>query len=302
MGEVDIKNLESQVDLVSKILTLAFKIGVLIGGGCLLFYCYRLNYFPVGLSVGDGFLLTFLATSFGFLYGLFVVSLIALGLWYTPFLRPILRLVYFVYNILSKNPKPISMKLISPGFNSFIFGIFGIVFIFSFYQKEPAAIWTLPATSFLLAAILTFYHEISSKRAEILKAETAIIHFAKPNKIPNPMEDRGQFRLISGYLLACLVIIPLLMGGVSGVLLEGAMSFANIKKGESFVLLRPPYDNLIPFEYKADKAPPAPGYMAFENIEVMFSGIGEKTVIEFKKNDKVKHLEIPNDKVLVVPR
>ncbi|CAI8721341.1 protein of unknown function [Methylocaldum szegediense] len=53
MAGYDLKTIESQVDFASKLLSLAFKIGVLLGGACLLFYCYRLDYFPVGLSVGD---------------------------------------------------------------------------------------------------------------------------------------------------------------------------------------------------------------------------------------------------------
>ena len=175
MTEHDLKTIESRVDFASKLLSLAFKVGVLIGGACLFFYCYRLNYFPVGLSVGDGFLLILLATSFGIVYGLFVISLTALGLWLTPILRPIQRLVFSIRQRFAKRRINEPLELVSPDFNAAVFGIVGILFIGAFYQVEPSAIWALLAISFLLGVVFAVCQHSSSKLAEVQKTEAAKI-------------------------------------------------------------------------------------------------------------------------------
>ena len=301
MADYDLKTIESHVDLASKLLSLAFKIGVLLGGACLLFYCYRLNYFPVGLSVGDGFLLILLATSFGIVYGLFVISLTALGLWLTPILLPIQKLVFSIRLRLSKRRPNEPLELVRPDLNAVIFGVFGLVFIGAIYQVEPSAIWTLPATSFLLGVVFAVYQKVSSRLDEVLKAETAKV--LPPTKESRTLHlDKGQLKTTRALSLIALFATPLLVGGVSGVLLEGAMRFANIKKGPSYVMLRAPYSTFVPSRLQAKQSPQVPDFTTFESVDVMFSGMGQKSVIEFKDNKKTQRLEIPNESILVVPR
>lgn len=301
MAEYDLQTIESRVDFASKLLSLAFKVGVLFGGACLLFYCYRLNYFPVGLSVGDGFLLILLATSFGIVYGLFVISLTALGLWLTPFLRPIQRLVFSIRQRFMKRRPNEPLELVRPDLNALIFGFFGIVFIVAIYQVERSVIWTLPVTSFLLGIVFAAYQKSSSKLAEVLKAEAA--------KIRPPADglrvlhlDKERLRTARALSLIALFATPLLVGGVSGILLEGGMRFANIRKGPSYVMLRMPYSAFIPARFQAKQLPQVPDYTTFEGVDVVFSGMGQKSVIEFKNDRKAQRLEIPNESILIVPR
>lgn len=301
MAEYDLRSIESQVDFASKLLSLAFKVGVLIGGACLLVYCYRINYFPVGLSVGDGFLLILIATSFGIIYGLFIISLTALGLWLTPILRPVQRLVFSIRQRFTSHRIKEPLKLVSPDLNAFIFGLFGIVFIGVIYQVEPSAIWTLPLTSFFLGALFAAYQQSSSKLAEVLKAEAAKIQSAATD-LQISQVDKTRLRTARGLSFILLFTVPLLMSGASGVLLESGMRFANIKKGSSYVMLRAPYSTFIPSWYQAKHSPSVPDYIPFEGVEVIFSGMGQKTVIAFKNNNKIQRLEIPNESILVVPR
>lgn len=301
MADYDLKTIESRVDFASKLLSLAFKVGVLLGGACLLFYCYRLNYFPVGLSVGDGFLLILLATSFGIVYGLFVISLTALGLWLTPILRPIQKLVFSIRKRLSKRRPNEPLELVRPDLNAVIFGVFGMVFIGTIYQVEPSAIWTLPATSFFLGVVFAAYQKASAKLGEVLKAEAATV-LPPANELRTSQLDKEHLKTARALSLIALFATPLLVGGVSGVLLEGAMRFANIKKGPSYVMLRAPYSTFVPPRFQAKQSPQVPDYTTFESVDVMFSGMGQKSVIEFKNDKKVQRLEIPNESILVVPR
>lgn len=301
MAEYDLKTIESRVDFVSKLLSFAFKIGVMLGGACLLFYCYRLNYFPVGLSIGDGFLLILLATSFGIVYGLFVISLTALGLWLTPILRPIQKLVFSIHQRFAKHRSNEPLELVSPDFNAVIFGFFGIVFIAAIYQVEPSAVWTLPATSFLLGVVFAAYQKASSRLGEVLKMEAAkVLPPANESRVLHL--DKERMKTARALSLIALFTTPLFVGGVSGVLLEGAMRFANIKKGPSYVMLRTPYSTFVPPRLQAKQSPQVPDYTAFEGVDVMFSGMGQRSVIEFKNDKKAQRLEIPNESILVVPR
>ena len=102
--------------------------------------------------------------------------------------------------------------------------------------------------------------------------------------------------------LIAIFITPLLVGGVSGVLMEGVMRFSSIKKGPSYVMLRTPYSNFIPSNFQAKQSPQVPEYTTFESVDVLFSGMGQKSLIEFKVDKKTQRLEIPNESMLVVPR
>ena len=157
MSSYDLKVVESRIDFASKLLSFAFKLGVLVGGACLLFYCYRLNYFPVGISIGDGFLLILLATSFGIIYGLFVIGLTALGLWFTPILRLLQKLVLPIRQRWSKRRINEPLEFVRPDFSAFIFGVVGLIFIVALYKLESSAIWTLPVVSFFLGVLFSIY-------------------------------------------------------------------------------------------------------------------------------------------------
>jgi hypothetical protein len=61
-----------------------------------------------------------------------------------------------------------------------------------------------------------------------------------------------------------------------------------------------PYSRFVPAQYQA-KEPSVPDYTTYENVDVVFSGIGKTSVIEFQKNGSVRRLEVPNESVIVVP-
>jgi hypothetical protein len=301
MPENSLKTVESQVDFASKSLSLAFKFGVLIGGACLVFYCYRLHYFPVGLTVADGVLLIIVATSFGIVYGLFVICMTALGLWFTPLLRPLQSLIHRLRQKRSKRVRGEPIELATPDLCAFVFGLLGILFIYFMGKSEPSAILTLLATSLLLGLIYAIHREASANIDKIRKSERASI-------IPGENEpklldsDTSKNRYAKALSTLAMFVIPLVVSGVSGVLLDGGMRFANIRKTESFVLLRAPYSNLIPpsFLTNAKDFPSFPDYKTFERVEVVFSGLGQKTVLEFQGEKKRHRLEIPNEYIYVL--
>ncbi|WP_370306069.1 hypothetical protein [Sinimarinibacterium flocculans] len=300
MFEADVKSTFSWIDIASNVLSLAFKLGALIGGICLLSYCYRLNYFPVGVTVGDGLLLIILAVSFGIVYGFFVVGLVSLGVCMTPILRPLQHLVFAIWKRFSKRCPERRIEFVKPDLNALLFGAFGVLAIVAIARSEPDALWTLPATSVLLAVVFAGYVDFSAKLADLQKAEKAAIQ--QPAASRTVMLDKSRLklgRMLSGILL---VVIPLIAGKVTGELLENGMRLSGVRKADSYVLLREPYSAFVPGQYLAQGLPEVAGLTAFEGVHVMFAGIGTRSVIEFADKDRTKRLEVPNESIIVIPR
>lgn len=63
-GEV----LKKQIDLLSSIATLAYKIAATVGGLITFAYLFSIEYFPIGLTAGDVVFFVFIGLAFGFLY------------------------------------------------------------------------------------------------------------------------------------------------------------------------------------------------------------------------------------------
>lgn len=149
--------------------------------------------------------------------------------------------------------------------------------------------------------MVAVYQKASSTLREVLIAETAAV-LPPANDSRASHLDKVRPKTAHALSLIAIFVIPLVAGGVSGVLLEGAMRFANIKKGPSYVMLHAPYSTFIPSRFQAKQSPQAPDYTTFGGIDVMFSGIGQKSVIEFKDGRRARRLEIPNESILIVPR
>lgn len=301
MTNYNIKTIESLVDLASKLLTLFFKIGVLLGGACLLFYCYRIRYFPVGISLGDGFLLILLATSFGLIYGLFAISLTALGLWFMPFLRLLQKFVFFVQHKIFKRKIKKQLELVNPDCSTLALGILGVLFIFFIYRVDSSTIWNLITASIFLGIIFSAYKNISTQMVEAKKSQEAkIISTKGESKLFD--SDINSLKATRVFLVISLFIIPFVCGGVPGYLIEGVMIFSGVKKGPSYVFVRAPYSKFLPSQLVAKNSPVVDGYTAFEGVDVIFSGMGQKSVVEYGESEKVLRLEIPNESILVIPR
>lgn len=301
MSDQNTKSLEGQIELISKLLSLAFRLGALIGGAVLLAYCYRIEYLPVGVSVGDGFLFLLMAASFGFVYGLYVVSLTALGVCFMPLLRVAQQLLHKLRKRFTKRRLDEPLDLVSPNMYSFIFGLFGIYFIYWIAKVEFSALWNLPLAALLGGVMYSGYQKISCRLDELANAENSPIESTQNSHTKSSL---NKDLLLKGRAIALLVIImlPIMVGVGSGMVLDSGMEFANIRKSNSYVLVRSPYSALLPSKLRTDLPRSLPDFTAFSAVDVVFTGIGQKTVIEFSENERQKRIELPSDHVLVIPR
>jgi len=286
----------------SKLAALALKIGIMVGGACLLFYCYRINYFPTGISAGDAILLVFLASGFAVVYGMFVSCLLSLGLWTTPILRPLIRLAVRLRRMTTKGNKlnQPAPELLSPNILNLVLGLFGVIIVYRFNAKQSGSWITMLGAAFILAILASVYYGFSTKlQAAKAKDKSPIITLG--NTLPTVWRDTGKLRVGCVISLVMICVAPLFMGGVSGLLLDSFMRFVGLRKNASVVLLEAPYSALLPKQYVLKSGPKAKGYTAFSGVIVAFQGIGANTILEYATPDATAYLAVPNQSVIVYP-
>ncbi|KAF1020140.1 MAG: hypothetical protein GAK29_03719 [Acinetobacter bereziniae] len=289
-----------QLEDFSKYLSLLFKLGTFLGALCFTLYCHNLNYFPTGVSISDSLLFIIFAGSFCLIYGFMIVCLLSLGVCITYILKPLFKFIHKYYKRykLHKGALEVTdpIEFVKPEMIHVFLALLGVLFIYIMYtsDSDPTVLLSLLATTFFLSIIWAGYHDHRLKP----------INFTQENNELPLAQQHENIKKTKWTLLVIMIIIPLLFGGVSGRVLEAGMRFSNLNIGVSSVLVKPPYDKAIPEKYK-DQNPiyAENGFIAFKDIDVKLSGIGQKTVVQFMPltGTKPQTLAIPNDRIIVLP-
>lgn len=300
MNESKFSNLNVQAETFSNYLSLFFKLGTFLGALCFTLYCYKLNYFPTGITISDSLLFIIFAGSFCLIYGFIVLCLSSLGICITYFLKPVFKFTHQHYKQYKLNkgileiPDPI--EFIKPKIIHFILAILGIAFIDLMYKlnSDLTVMLSLLSTTFFLSILWSGYQNNRQNLNKVNQQDS-------PFSITKQEKESKDNEWV---LLGLMCIIPLFFSGVSGNVLDAGMRFSNLNIGTSYILVKSPYDKVIPKNYQV-KEPIyfEKGFTEFENINVKLSGIGQKTVIQFisKGEKSPKSLAIPNDKIIVLP-
>jgi len=294
-------SLEQNLESVSKIAAISSKFGVLVGGICVIAYSLRINYFPQDLSVGDGLLFIMAAACFGVIYAFFVGSLVSLGITISPITQVVFRLMVWGVNFFKKRKVEPEHKLAPFEWSSLLFAIFAVVIILLFGSLDSTLYWSLPTLSVGLYLFYSVYLSCGKKIKEIETIKNARIHSEAKENVAQ-LGDVEKLRAGQIFSLATILIIPLLLGGVSGQLLDAAMRAAHVRIEKAVIYLKEPYSTLLPKSLVSkDKASPK-DFIAFDGAVVLFKGFGKTTVISFADGTTTKKLEIPNDQVIVEDR
>lgn len=76
------------------------------------------------------------------------------------------------------------------------------------------------------------------------------------------------------------------------------MSMANIRKDHATVYLKSPYSFFLPAERASTLLPELPDYSRFDNVSVLFHGLGKRTVISFEEGGRRRNLKVPDDYII----
>ncbi|WP_410922208.1 hypothetical protein [Pseudomonas aeruginosa] len=293
-----ISYLEPIAESLSKLAGTALKFSIALGSACVIIYALRIGHFPQGLTLGDGLLFLLAASCFGFVYAMFVGCLVSLGICLSIVTRPILIFIAKRRSKKINSKKQPHYELTPFHWSTIPFALVAIILIWSFGKHEISAYFTLPLLS---TALYIFYSIAKSagfryRHYERLLSSSIII----PEK--DELQRSGAIQKEKNTYLLCTTIImllPLLIGGVSGLLIDGAMRMAQIRLEHVTVYIKKPYSTLMPDELVVNELKAPDGYKPYANVTVQFTGFGNTTVIAFKAGERQRQLDIPNDQIII---
>ncbi|RMJ02938.1 hypothetical protein DOQ08_02403 [Marinobacter litoralis] len=293
---MDRDQLEQNIELLGKVIALAFKVGVLTGGAVLLFYCLRIDHFPSSVSVGDGLLFILVAVAFSGIYLFLTVCLTSLGL----VLRPLWHFLQWLFitmlklreKLLNKKSEYEPFNVRKAGYEGAVFAIFGAVFIFVFGLTDKTAVATLLFSAWGCALLWSRRQELADKVRDLEGEDEA------------SKQEKARLRNHQSILLAVIFFIPLLVGGISGKLVDGAMRLVGARAESAIVHVKEPYKTYASLHGLPGKESHfGEDYQALENVVVLFNGFGRDVVLEGTDVDgKRVQLIVPSDHAHIIER
>lgn len=294
--------------------TLLAKLMLGFGVLCLIFYFFKIEYFPTDISIGDSLVFFVISFSFGLIYFLSLVAHYAFGCLVFGIINIILISFpnSFQSNFLVRNYCYFRHEVNLDFFKSgvfydllyklgkicvIIFLSFFIIFLYDFnYLSLFIAVSVSISTYF---GIRLFYDEYTSKNE---KAYTGAIIL--------PNDELEKYRIISqrnkNNRMMGLLILGCIMpfwGYISdkenSKLLSFSVNSITVNKKKSFMLVKQEFKTLIPNEFIV-KDESLKGYVRVKNIQVLLKGVGKNALLKFDfENGSTLRREIPNDAIFM---
>lgn len=290
--------LEQNFESLTKILTAASKIGIFVGGTCVIVYSLNIGHFPQDLSIGDGLLFLMAAGCFGVIYVFFVASLVGLGIFFSPLTRTVAQIIIRMLTFFRKR-KPKQIYEFAPfQWTSVLFALFALMLIYALGLRDSSVRWNLPLLSVALYFFYSIYRASGIKIRKINEIQDSIVH-------SNEKDDIFQFgstenlRKAQLFSLSVMLLFPLVFGGVFSQLLDAAMRAAHVRVENATIYVKEPYSSLIPKSAATAIKNVPTTYTKFDGVLILFKGFGKTTVISFKDGNISRKLEIPNEQLIV---
>ncbi|WP_439854762.1 hypothetical protein [Pseudomonas yamanorum] len=289
---------ESTIDSFIKLATGIFKLSISLGSICVVMYALKIGHFPQGLALGDGLLFLIAAACFGFVYVMFAICMGSIGIFFSPVIRWGIYSLAWIACKVTKSQKDIKYQLAPFHWTSIPFAGIGGLLIFWMGKRDPAAYMSLPL---LPIAIYLFYSIARSAGADYRRED----RLARTTIVTTESEGLAHSNIADGHKTAyfvsasILIFLPLLFGGVTGQLADGAMRLAQVRVEKAVVYVKAPFSTLLPAELNAVDIRAPEGYKAFRDVTVLFQGFGTTTAIGFKDNDRSRQVDLPNESLIV---
>ncbi|WP_167607594.1 hypothetical protein [Cedecea colo] len=296
MGKMN--RLNDTIEVINSFINLSFKLGVALGGAVFIFYCWRIGYFPQDASVGDGLLLILLAIAFGGFYLFFIVCLTSLGIVLGPVwcgLQKLFSLLLIICKkITKKNIKHHPFTIEKARIEFWFFAMLGIFFVIWFSRFDIKILLTLTLCVWGCALMWSTYQQNYRDIFILEHKETPTDDDIKRLKNLNSAQP---------FIVVIFLILPLLVGGVTGELLDGTMRLANLRKDAAVVHIKEPYVTYaVEYGLTGEKSNFGGEYSKFSNVAILFNGFGRNVVIEMKKPIGTVSLAIPSDHVYIIQK
>lgn len=285
--------IDQYIELISKTATTSFKLSIFIGGICITMYSISINHFPQDLSIGDGLFFSIVAWIFGTIY-LCTIGLLLLSS------RVILNLLYYIAKkIKNKNKNEFldTPREIEPyHWMSTIIAI--SVSIYFIAQNEWIKFIAILGCAVFIRTMFDLYRRCEEN---VNKIEATIKRTPLKDTVSlnNHNAKIKQARKHKAIYIIIILIAPLSIGILATNLLNSTMQIIHTRVESAKIQIKEPYSQLIPESLKSTSSRQIIDYTAFENITILFKGLGKFTVISFKDGDNIKELEIPNEFLII---
>tara|TARA_A100001391_G_C5054904_1_gene274454 strand:- start:556 stop:1428 length:873 start_codon:yes stop_codon:yes gene_type:complete len=287
-----IGNISSKCDYMSKVLSFMFKVAIFVGGISLFFYCKRIDYFPVGISFGDGLLFAFYSPIVLVVFSVFIVTLISVGLLLVNFIFDFYKLMLKVNNFFAIFTLPYIPKHrlnIKYSFPLIVLAVFGV-----FISLVLAENWM----QLITISIISIACALMWMLLVITRKEDKYVLLYRDRKT-----HKANISIVNKLLaLSLIVILSLFFTSLGGKLLDGSMLIAGIRKDNVNILLEDPYGKIASMQgFEVAKLSGESKLFLVKNVTVLLAGFGENIVVGKSSGDVVTaRLIVPNKNVYVV--
>ncbi|WP_405118248.1 hypothetical protein [Pseudomonas leptonychotis] len=286
----------SAADSLLKVTGAAVKLSIALGSACVILYSVRIGHFPQGLALGDGLLFLLAAGCFGFLYAFFTAGLIGLGSCFSPLTNQVLKLSSWVIAKFRGKKIDPAYELEPFQWPAIPFAAMAVMMMIALGGRDYSVYVKLLAVAVMLHIFYSVAVDASKKSRAAQRLQDSVIE--TPDKAQAAVEA-SKHKSIYHIVCFLIMLLPLLVGGVSGQLVDSAMRLANVRIEQPVIYAKAPYDELLPESLIAKNLKAPKGYKVYEGISVRFKGFGSTTVVAFKDEDTERQLEIPNDQLIV---
>lgn len=290
-----------------------FKFGIGLGAACLIYYLIEIEYLPNEISLGDGFVLFFIAIVFAVFLLFFILAEIVLGM--------------LVWNVLSF----LFLRITSHNFREKLDDKFNKILglkrdrnnFLKLKIKKTNYIFLLPL---LLIPMVLFNFEVLGLIWSILIGlmvylflniiYTLSIEYNYFDRFKNHVDNEEDSQFYRGIItrinlknsenkntvkisILIIVFIPIIYSGyyfkIPFKLLSSTMNLVSMRKERTIIYVKREYAEIILGSKAVDSKN---NYYPISKVTVLFKGIGKNTYLEFEKDDMIQRLEIPNDAIL----
>ncbi|KPG85098.1 hypothetical protein [Pseudomonas sp. RIT-PI-o] len=293
-----ISSLESTAESLLKLAGVALKFSIGLGSACVIIYALRVGHFPQGLTLGDGLLFLLAASCFGVVYAMFVGCLVSLGVCFAIVIRPVFNFIYSFVKRKTGSKKNMPYELAAFHWGAIPFALLAALLIWGLGRHDNVAYWNLP----LLSVVLYFFYSVVKDAGAKYRSHERFLNTVIETPEKDALRRSGDAGKAKNAYLICLSLVmvtPLLMGGVSGQLMDGAMRMAQVRIEHATVYIKSPYNALMPDASIAKEIKAPDGFKAYSDVIVQFKGFGSTTVIAFMDAKLRRQLDIPNDHIIV---
>ena len=259
-----IESIGKNVSFASMMAKVGFQVSIFVGILITLLYCGRIGYYPSGLTLGDSIFFLGASLAFAFVHSAFVYFLYCTGIVISPALRVLQNIVFKISvrgNSNENNTKPwiTFPELKSQHIMEILVGLlfFIVILVVSSFDIEKG--FFIFVSAIALGVVFGCWH-------------------TKP-RIRDGNYKRGwQVKII---LVAFSYSIPLFMAQLGGDFLNTTMTMIGVRSDGNNVLLTSRYESVLEYQNIKPIEVTERGDKIYENVLILFQGIGDKTVLKF---------------------